>query len=156
MLGCGCRDAGHWKEEAYSDPISVDATCDGCQGRYLAFVFHNNAHNVQLLLPITVNIDVVPWVRFAGATMSAFGPHTVSALTACHQNFSCHILIEMFAVSAGCSWTGLSISRSAHAGCLLLRRRRPRLRSAGAKEHDSRLDGTPARTALEGSHVTDS
>jgi hypothetical protein len=60
-----CRDAGHWKKEAYSDPVSVDAVCDACEGRYLAFVFHNNDHNVQLLLPITVEIDVEPWVRAA-------------------------------------------------------------------------------------------
>ena len=59
-----CRDSGHWKDDAYCDAISVDATCEGCEGRYLAFVFHNNGHNVQLLLPMTVNIDVaVPWVR---------------------------------------------------------------------------------------------
>ena len=65
VLLCGCRDAGGWKIEAYSDPISVDAVCDACEGRYLAFVFHNNAHNVQLLLPMTVDIDVEPWVRTA-------------------------------------------------------------------------------------------
>ena len=61
------RDSGHWKKEAYSDPISVDAECDSCEGRYLAFVFHNNDHNVQLLLPMTVEIDVVRWVRIARA-----------------------------------------------------------------------------------------
>lgn len=59
------RDAGGWKKPAYTDPISVDADCDACTGRYLAFVFHNNKHNVQLLLPITVSIDVVPWVSAA-------------------------------------------------------------------------------------------
>ena len=41
-------DAGKWKEAAYTDSISVDAECAGCTGRYLAFVFHNNAHNVQV------------------------------------------------------------------------------------------------------------
>ena len=58
---CPTGDSGGWKEPAYTDPIEVDAACDDCDGRYLAFVFHNNAHNVQLLLPITVTIDVVPW-----------------------------------------------------------------------------------------------
>ena len=74
VLARSRRDAGKWKKEAYSDAVSVDAVCDACEGRYLAFVFHNNAHNVQLLLPITVEIDVEPWVRAARARIASCCP----------------------------------------------------------------------------------
>ena len=63
-------DQGHWKEEAYSPAVAVSAECGECVGQYLDFKWLNNGHNVQILLPITVSIDVVPW----GAPTPPFGP----------------------------------------------------------------------------------
>eukprot|EP01045_Picozoa_sp_COSAG04_P033880 COSAG04_NODE_7189_length_1171_cov_2.134328_1_plen_244_part_10 len=54
-------DQGHWKEEGYSPAVAVSAECGQCVGQYLDFKWLNNGHNVQILLPITVSIDVVPW-----------------------------------------------------------------------------------------------
>lgn len=75
----GCKD----KEKCYSPGVDVDASCPSCTGTYLAFKFTNNQRNVQvrnhsawqydwaggitqpraiqILLPITITIDVPEW-----------------------------------------------------------------------------------------------
>ena len=68
-------DQGHWKEEAYSPAVAVSAECGQCVGQYLDFKWLNNGHNVQILLPITVSIDVVPW----GAHLAANTPLRTSS-----------------------------------------------------------------------------
>lgn len=45
------------QRDCYLPSLSVDATCADCTGTYVSVHFTNNANNVQLLLPMTFNLN---------------------------------------------------------------------------------------------------
>ena len=45
------------QRDCYSPSLSIDATCADCTGTYLSVHFTNNANNVQLLMPMTFNVN---------------------------------------------------------------------------------------------------
>jgi hypothetical protein len=45
------------QRDCYLPSLSVDATCEDCTGTYVSVHFINNANNVQLLLPMTFNLN---------------------------------------------------------------------------------------------------
>lgn len=45
------------QRDCYTPGISVDAVCTECTGKYVSFRFVNNDNNLQVLLPITININ---------------------------------------------------------------------------------------------------
>lgn len=49
-------DECNWDDTCYKQ-VDVNAGCKQCEGRYFTFVFENDRHNVQLLLPISITIN---------------------------------------------------------------------------------------------------
>ena len=45
------------QRDCYLPSLSVDATCADCTGTYVSLHFTNNANNVQVLLPLTFNLN---------------------------------------------------------------------------------------------------
>lgn len=45
------------QRDCYQPGLSIDVTCTDCTGKYVSVHFTNNANNVQLLLPMTFNIN---------------------------------------------------------------------------------------------------
>ena len=45
------------QKDCYAPSASVDAVCEHCTGRYVSIRFSNNANNVQLLLPMSIEIN---------------------------------------------------------------------------------------------------
>ena len=45
------------QKDCYAPSASVDAVCESCTGKYVSIRFFNNANNVQLLLPMSIEIN---------------------------------------------------------------------------------------------------
>ena len=109
-------DQGHWKEEAYSPAVAVSAECGQCVGQYLDFKWLNNGHNVQILLPITVSIDVVPWGApptppFGPAARPAFFSGLLKTCGCCVRGPGFPTLAVVALLAAGYVGGGLAYAR---------------------------------------------